>query len=181
MFALIFGDEWTRVQAPQQLFWQCCNLRVKLSHAYLLNVVTTVHLLKSILWLLMISSQPKLWNVSTSTLLHTYLESHWRKKVMLVWTWRTKASGWSILFPEHCVHAACVQNGVWLHFGGEILTSSPEPKNDHKRHVMYVKEEGEIIGYIPRIKCPLLYSGHFQPFMLLEWSVLHPWQIYEYY
>ena len=48
-----------------------------------------------------------------------------------------------------------------LQFWGEILIATPEPKNNHNRHAVCVKKDGEIVGHIPGIECSLLYSGHF--------------------
>ena len=60
-------------------------------------------------------------------------------------------------------HYVC--QAVWTPFLGEVLTATPEPKNDHNRHAVCVKD-GEIAGHVPRIECSLLYSGHSQSFTL---------------
>ena len=49
---------------------------------------------------------------------------------------------------------------VWTPFLGEILIANPEPKNNHNRHAVCVKKNGEIVGHVPGIECSLLYSGH---------------------
>ena len=41
-----------------------------------------------------------------------------------------------------------LQDGVDSIFG-EILTATPEPKNNHDRHAACVKKDGEIVGHVP--------------------------------
>ena len=84
-------------------------------------------------------------------------------------TWQAKASGRSILFRHHCAWALCLPDGVDSILG-EVLTATPEPKNDHNRHAVCVKD-GEIAIHVPHIKCSLLYSSHFQSFT----PCLHTW------
>ena len=64
---------------------------------------------------------------------------------------------------DSIVRGHYVYQTVLTPFLGELLTATPEPKNDHNRHAVCVKD-GEIADHVPRIKCSLLYSGHFQSF-----------------
>ena len=80
------------------------------------------------------------------------------------------------------VRRQLVYKTVWTPFLGEILIATPEPKNNHNRHAVCVKKDGEIVGHVPGIECSLLYSSHFHAAVHtmsshLEVSSPHPWQL----